>query len=66
MEVTQEKIKEFEEKFVGDNYRYGIGHMAWEKVKPFLTQALEESYSAGYKAGQEKIWQLIKSIKDHE
>ena len=29
-------IREFEETFVGDNSRYGIGYEAWKEMKPWL------------------------------
>ena len=41
------KLQEFEKKFVGDNWIYGIGYVPWEYIEPWLAKSLGEVYQNG-------------------
>jgi len=53
----EDRIKEFEALFVGDNYKYGIGYLAWKEIKPFLKITFA-------KIEEDERQRLLKEIKD--
>ena len=55
-------IKEFEDKFVGDNWKYGIGYLAWEQIKPWLEIKYDEIFGMAHRIGYEKDKVEVKQL----